>query len=118
MPLALGLPAPIEERNDLVGYACDRVTHGRRPRGLTARLLLYDALQARFSTLAYTWDPENPLNGRAPRFYDLSHHREALTERFDEPRHGLREAMTPTTEWRSYYQQLPERPLVAPSEGE
>jgi adenylyltransferase/sulfurtransferase len=44
---------------------------------LVGRLLLYDALQARFSTLAYGWDPENPLNGRAPRFQDLSHHREA-----------------------------------------
>jgi molybdopterin-synthase adenylyltransferase len=44
---------------------------------LVGRLLLYDALQARFSTLAYTWDPDNPLNGRTPRFHDLSHHREA-----------------------------------------
>ena len=33
---------------------------------LVGRLLLYDALQARFSTLAYAWDPDNPLNGRAP----------------------------------------------------
>ena len=33
--------------------------------------------EARFSTLAYAWDPDNPLNGRAPRFHDLSHHREA-----------------------------------------
>jgi len=47
---------------------------------LVGRLLLYDALQARFSTLAYAWDPENPLNGRAPRFYDLSHHREAMAD--------------------------------------
>jgi adenylyltransferase/sulfurtransferase len=44
---------------------------------LVGRLLLYDALQARFSTLAYAWDPDNPLNGRSPRFHDLSHHREA-----------------------------------------
>jgi molybdopterin-synthase adenylyltransferase len=44
---------------------------------LVGRLLLYDALQARFSTLAYAWDPDNPLNGRTPRFHDLSHHREA-----------------------------------------
>jgi adenylyltransferase/sulfurtransferase len=40
-------------------------------------LLLYDALQARFSTLSYAWDPDNPLNGRSPRYRDLSHHREA-----------------------------------------
>jgi molybdopterin-synthase adenylyltransferase len=47
---------------------------------LVGRLLLYDALQARFSTLAYSWDPDNPLNGRAPRFHDLSHHREAMAD--------------------------------------
>jgi molybdopterin/thiamine biosynthesis adenylyltransferase len=47
---------------------------------LVGRLLLYDALQARFSTLSYAWDPENPLSGREPRFHDLSHHREAMAE--------------------------------------
>jgi len=47
---------------------------------LAGRLLLYDALQARFSTLTYAWDPENPLSGREPRFHDLSHHREAMAE--------------------------------------
>ena len=47
---------------------------------LVGRLLLYDALQARFSTLAYAWDPDNPLNGRAPRFHDLTHHREAMAD--------------------------------------
>ena len=41
--------------------------------GLVGRLLLYDALQARFSTINYAWDPDNPLNGKAPRFGDLSH---------------------------------------------
>lgn len=43
--------------------------------GLVGRLLLYDALQARFTTLSYAWDPENPLNGRNPAFRDLGHHR-------------------------------------------
>jgi adenylyltransferase/sulfurtransferase len=42
---------------------------------LVGRLLLYCALQARFSTVSYAWDPENPLNGRNPRYFDLSHHR-------------------------------------------
>ena len=32
--------------------------------GLVGRLLLIDALSLRFETLRYTWDPENPLNGR------------------------------------------------------
>ena len=47
---------------------------------LVGRLLLYDALQARFSTVYYAWDPDNPLNGRHPRFTDLSHHRNAVAE--------------------------------------
>jgi len=47
---------------------------------LVGRLLLYDALQARFSTVAYGWDPDNPLNGRRPSLHDLSHHRAAMAE--------------------------------------
>jgi adenylyltransferase/sulfurtransferase len=47
---------------------------------LVGRLLLYDALQARFSTVAYGWDPANPLNGLSPRFHDLSHHSAAMAE--------------------------------------
>lgn len=31
--------------------------------GLVGRLILYDALAARFETIAYAWDPTNPLNG-------------------------------------------------------
>ncbi|MEG6508414.1 molybdopterin-synthase adenylyltransferase MoeB [Methyloligella sp. 2.7D] len=44
---------------------------------LVGRLLLYDALSSRFSTLTYDWDPENPLNGNALRFHDLSHFQNA-----------------------------------------
>ncbi len=33
--------------------------------GLVGRLLLYDARDTRFQTVAYRWDPANPLNGRA-----------------------------------------------------
>src|SRR5512143_2740357 len=47
---------------------------------LVGRLLLYDALEARFSTVAYGWDPDNSLNGREPRFTDLSHLRKAAAE--------------------------------------
>ena len=46
--------------------------------GLAGRLLLYDALPARFRVVDYGWDPENPLNGREPRFRDLSHHRQEV----------------------------------------
>ena len=47
---------------------------------LVGRLLLYDALPARFSIVTYSWDPDNPLNGRIPRFHDLSHHRTAMAD--------------------------------------
>jgi molybdopterin-synthase adenylyltransferase len=41
---------------------------------LAGRLLLYDALSARFTEIATTWDPANPLSGRAPTISDLSVH--------------------------------------------
>src|SRR5512134_2514722 len=47
---------------------------------LVGRLLLYDALQASFSTVAYGFDPASPLNGHIPRFHPLSHHRPAQAE--------------------------------------
>ena len=34
-------------------------------------------METRVSVVAYGWDPDNPLNGRDPRFRDLSHHRAA-----------------------------------------
>lgn len=42
--------------------------------GLVGRLLLYDARDARFETLAYRWSPDNPLTGDAPTITDLSIH--------------------------------------------
>jgi adenylyltransferase/sulfurtransferase len=41
---------------------------------LAGRLLMYDALSARFETLTIAWDPENPLSGRNPTITDLSIH--------------------------------------------
>ena len=41
---------------------------------LAGRLLLYDALAARAYVAKLSWDPTNPLNGRAPTIRDLSHH--------------------------------------------
>ncbi len=32
--------------------------------GLVGRILLYDARDARFETIRYAWNPDNPLNGR------------------------------------------------------
>ena len=44
------------------------------PDTLTGKLLIYDALSARFQTIALKWDPENPLTGRKPVIQDLSVH--------------------------------------------
>lgn len=44
------------------------------PDTLTGKLLIYDALSARFQTIALKWDPENPLTGRKPAIRDLSVH--------------------------------------------
>jgi adenylyltransferase/sulfurtransferase len=43
--------------------------------GLVGRLLMIDTRSMRFETLAYEWDPDNPLTGTAPTMTDLSHHR-------------------------------------------
>lgn len=43
--------------------------------GLAGKLLIYDALSARFQTVALRWDPDNPLTGRKPSIHDLSIHR-------------------------------------------
>jgi molybdopterin-synthase adenylyltransferase len=45
---------------------------------LCGRLMVYDALAARFETITVQWDPDNPLTGRQPTISDLSiHMREA-----------------------------------------
>jgi molybdopterin-synthase adenylyltransferase len=41
---------------------------------LAGRLLMYDALAARFETIRYAWDPDNPLSGTTPSITDLSGH--------------------------------------------
>jgi len=43
--------------------------------GLAGKVLIYDALAARFYTVKIPWDPENPLNGRKATIRDLSVHR-------------------------------------------
>lgn len=47
--------------------------------GLVGRLLIYDALQARFDTIRYAWDPDNCLNGRNATILDLSTHAKSNT---------------------------------------
>lgn len=41
---------------------------------LAGRLLIYDALGARFESVKVGWDPANPLSGRNPTIRDLSLH--------------------------------------------
>jgi molybdopterin-synthase adenylyltransferase len=41
---------------------------------LAGKLLIYDALSARFQTISLKWDPQNPLTGRNPAIRDLSIH--------------------------------------------
>jgi adenylyltransferase/sulfurtransferase len=66
----IGCLAAVEMIKELLGLG----------ESLVGRLLLYDALAARFTTVTYAWDPESPLNGQAPCFHDLSHHRTAMAE--------------------------------------
>ncbi len=44
---------------------------------LAGRLVLWDALAARFQEIRYGWDPENPLNGETRTITDLSVHANA-----------------------------------------
>jgi adenylyltransferase/sulfurtransferase len=44
---------------------------------LAGRLLIYDALAARFEQVKVGWDPDNPLSGSNPSMRDLSHHGDA-----------------------------------------
>ncbi len=41
---------------------------------LAGKLMIYDALAARFQIITLQWDPENPLSGRNPTILDLSIH--------------------------------------------
>jgi adenylyltransferase/sulfurtransferase len=49
----LGAMMALEVIREIVGFG----------EGLVGKLLLVDALSMRFETLAYRWDPANPLNG-------------------------------------------------------
>jgi molybdopterin-synthase adenylyltransferase len=51
----VGAMQALEAIKEIVGFG----------EGLVGRLLLYDARSARFETVAYRWNPDNPLNGRA-----------------------------------------------------
>jgi adenylyltransferase/sulfurtransferase len=60
----LGSLMAIEVMREIVGFG----------EGLVGRLLMIDARAMRFETVAYAWDPGNPLSGERPTIKDLSGH--------------------------------------------
>ena len=60
----LGSLMALEVIREIVGFG----------EGLVGRLLMLDARSIRFETLAYGWDPANPLSGERPTICDLSVH--------------------------------------------
>jgi molybdopterin-synthase adenylyltransferase len=61
----LGSMMALEVIREIVGFG----------EGLVGRLLMVDARSMRFETLAYSWDPANPLSGEHPTIRDLSTHK-------------------------------------------
>ncbi len=60
----LGSMMALEIIREIVGFG----------EGLVGRLVMVDARAMRFETLAYGWDPANPLSGERPSIRDLSIH--------------------------------------------
>jgi molybdopterin/thiamine biosynthesis adenylyltransferase len=60
----LGSMMALEVIREIVGFG----------EGLVGRLLMVDARSMRFETLAYSWDPANPLSGEHPAIRDLTIH--------------------------------------------
>ncbi len=65
VPGAIGTLQAVEVIKEILGIG----------ESLAGKLLIYDALSARFQTNALIWDPDNPLTGRNPTIRDLSIHR-------------------------------------------
>jgi adenylyltransferase/sulfurtransferase len=61
----LGSMMALEVIREIVGFG----------EGLVGRLLMLDARSMRFETLAYGWDPANPLSGEQATIRDLSIHK-------------------------------------------
>ena len=65
VPGAIGTLQAVEVVKEILGIG----------ESLAGKLLIYDALSARFQTIALKWDPENPLTGTNPTIRGLSIHR-------------------------------------------
>jgi len=61
LPGILGSMMALEVMREIVGFG----------EGLVGRLLMVDARDMRFETIAYGWNPDNPLTGRAPTITTL-----------------------------------------------
>jgi adenylyltransferase/sulfurtransferase len=61
----MGSMVALEVIREIVGFGT----------GLVGRLVMLDARAMRFETLAYGFDPDNPLSGERPTIRDLSIHR-------------------------------------------
>src|SRR6201999_4398974 len=57
----VGSMMALEVMREIVGFG----------EGLVGRLVMLDARAMRFETLNYSWDPDNPLSGKAPKITDL-----------------------------------------------
>ena len=64
LPGIVGSMMALEVIREIVGFG----------EGLVRRLLMIDTRSMRFETLAYAWDPNNPLSGKQPMILDLSMH--------------------------------------------
>jgi len=62
LPGILGSMMALEVMREIVGFG----------EGLVGRLLMVDARDMRFETIAYGWNPDNPLTGRAPTMTALA----------------------------------------------
>lgn len=62
LPGILGSMMALEVMREIVGFG----------EGLVGRLLMVDARDMRFETIAYGWNPDNPLSGRAPTITALA----------------------------------------------
>ena len=65
LPGVLGSMMALEVIREIVGFG----------QGLVGRFVMVDARSMRFETLAYAWDPKNPLSGESPTIRDLSVHK-------------------------------------------
>jgi adenylyltransferase/sulfurtransferase len=78
LPGVLGSLMAFEVIREIVGFG----------EGLVRRIVMLDARSMRFETLAYAWDPSNPLSGERPTIVDLSPHQVTASTAEPDPAAG------------------------------